>query len=60
MSKEEKIQVSITRTVVFKKSLTVQVVVTAPLKVDNMAMMNNALENAVEIASQWKGSGGGE
>lgn len=57
MSKEQKIQVSITRTVVFKKSLTMQIVVTSPLLIDNMAMMNNALENAVEIASHWKGSG---
>lgn len=57
MSKEQKIQVSITRTVVFKKSLTMQIVVTSPLLIDNMAMMNNALENAVEIASNWKGSG---
>jgi len=60
MSKEEKVQISITRTVHFKKSLIMQVVITAPLKVDNMAMVNNALENAVEIASQWKGSGSGE
>ncbi len=61
MSKEQrnKFQVSITRTVVFKKSLTMQVVVTCPAtaKVDDLALMNNILENAVDIASKWKGSG---
>ncbi len=62
MSKEQKnkIQACITRTVVFKKSLTMQVVVTCPAttNVDDLALMNNILENAVDIASQWKGSGG--
>lgn len=61
LSKENKnkIQVSITRTVVFKKSLTMQVVVTSPAQtnIDDLALMNNLLENAVDIASKWKGSG---
>ena len=56
----ERISISVTRRVDFKKSLSMTVAINAPLDKENIGMVTNLLENTIEIVSRWKGSGGGD